>query len=155
MFIIWHSEGIGSPTFARCTKVNWSWKTPMEISMSCFTFFGFTLFWRIYKGLEIKLVNEVFNEGFSMWYFLNRNSCWSGCQRRWPEIFILLTFTDPKVVGFKTKKLMNKNNAQFADDTTLLLGGHLNSLQLALNILEVFAIHLGWWWIKKKQRYYG
>ena len=51
---------------------------------------------------------------------------------------MLLILTDQKVVGFK-RKTQEYKLTQFADDTTLILDEQLNSLQAALNILEIFG----------------
>ena len=97
----------------------------------------------------IKLFNEDFTLYVSQCGFLSTEiPIGRGCRQGDPissylfilgaQILTLLILTDPKVVGFKTKTQEYKLT-QFADDTTLILDGQLNSLQAALNILEIFG----------------
>ena len=54
------------------------------------------------------------------------------------EVLCSLINRSPHVVGLSIGKTMFKLT-QFADDTTLILDGSVNSLQAALNILELFG----------------
>ena len=54
------------------------------------------------------------------------------------EVLACLIQNSSDVTGIAVGKIMYKL-AQFADDTTIILDGSVNSLQAALNILEIFG----------------
>ena len=97
--------------------------------------------------LQIMISDDIVMHVLQSGYLSEGYRVGRGCRQGDPVspylfIFILALLIKLEIVGFKFNSCRYKLT-QFADDTTLILGGSVSSLQAALKILKVFHNFLG------------